>query len=73
MRTVFSGEVNCQQILSELREALPNNSEIKLVDYSKKNIIVLATKEMHSLGDLLIKHVEEKIDANISGNLKRRS
>ena len=36
MRTVFSDEVNCQQILSELREALPNNSEIKLVDYSKK-------------------------------------
>ena len=66
MRTVFSGKVNCQQILSELREALPNNSEIKLVDSSKKNIIILATKEIHCLGDLLIKHVEGKLDANIT-------
>ena len=66
MRTVFSGEVNCQQMLSELREALPNNSEIKLVDSSKKNIIILATKEIHCLGDLLIKHVEGKLDANIT-------
>lgn len=36
MRTVFSGEVNIQQMLSDLTETLPTKSEIKLVDSSKK-------------------------------------
>ncbi|OIN83233.1 formyltetrahydrofolate deformylase [Francisella sp. TX07-6608] len=66
MRTVFSGEVNIQQMLSDLTEALPTKSQIKLVDSSKKNIVILATKEMHCLGDLLIKHAEGKLDANIT-------
>ncbi|APA82682.1 formyltetrahydrofolate deformylase [Francisella tularensis subsp. novicida FSC159] len=66
MRTVFSGEVNIQQMLSDLTETLPTKSEIKLVDSSKKNIVILATKEMHCLGDLLIKHAEGKLDANIT-------
>ncbi|AJI73981.1 hypothetical protein FTDG_00211 [Francisella tularensis subsp. novicida GA99-3548] len=66
MRTVFSGEVNIQQMLSDLTETLPTKSQIKLVDSSKKNIVILATKEMHCLGDLLIKHAEGKLDANIT-------
>ncbi|MBK2356453.1 formyltetrahydrofolate deformylase [Francisella hispaniensis] len=66
MRTVFSGEVNIQQMLIDLQNTLPTNSEIKLVDSSKKNIVILATKEMHCLGDLLIKHAEGKLDANIT-------
>ncbi|EDZ91116.1 formyltetrahydrofolate deformylase [Francisella tularensis] len=66
MRTVFSGEVNIQQMFSDLTETLPTKSQIKLVDSSKKNIVILATKEMHCLGDLLIKHAEGKLDANIT-------
>lgn len=66
MRTEFSGEVNIEQMLVDLESTLPANSEIKLVDSSKKNIVILATKEMHCLGDLLIKHAEGKLDANIT-------
>ncbi|AEB28431.1 formyltetrahydrofolate deformylase [Francisella hispaniensis] len=66
MRTVFSGEVNIKQMLIDLQNTLPTNSQIKLVDSSKKNIVILATKEMHCLGDLLIKYAEGKLDANIT-------
>lgn len=36
MRTEFSGEVNIEQMLVDLKSTLPANSEIKLVDSSKK-------------------------------------
>ncbi|MCH4979538.1 hypothetical protein LZV36_05515 [Francisella tularensis] len=36
MRTVFSGEVNIQLMLSDLTETLLTKSQIKLVDSSKK-------------------------------------
>ena len=36
MRTVFSGEVSIQQMLIDLQNILPTNSEIKLVDFFKK-------------------------------------
>lgn len=39
MRTVFSGEVNIQLMLSDLTETLPTKSQIKLVDSSKKILL----------------------------------
>lgn len=39
MRTVFSGEVNIQLMLSDLTETLLTKSQIKLVDSSKKILL----------------------------------
>lgn len=65
MRTVISGDVNRNLLLKELTEALPENSIIKLNQKSKKDIVILATKESHVLGDLLIRYIDGELDANI--------
>ncbi|RXK14377.1 formyltetrahydrofolate deformylase [Halarcobacter mediterraneus] len=65
MRTVISGDVNCDLLLKELKEALPKESTIKLNQKSKKDIVILATKESHVLGDLLIRYIDGELDANI--------
>ncbi|MEA3554864.1 MAG: formyltetrahydrofolate deformylase [Campylobacterota bacterium] len=66
MRTVISGEVNCEKLIDDVKSILPSNSEIKLTKKAKKDIVILATKEMHCLGDLLIKHTAGELDANIT-------
>ncbi len=65
MRTVISGELNENILLKELTEVLPKESTLKLNKKSKKNIVILATKESHVLGDLLIRYIDGELDANI--------
>jgi len=65
MRTVISGELNENILLKELTEVLPKESTVKLNKKSKKNIVILATKESHVLGDLLIRYIDGELDANI--------
>jgi formyltetrahydrofolate deformylase len=65
MRTVISGNINQNLLLKELREVLPENSTIKLNAKTKKDIVILATKESHVLGDLLIRYIDGELNANI--------
>ena len=65
MRTVISGEVNDKILLKELTESLPEDAEIRLNKKSKKDVVILATKESHVLGDLLIRYLDGELDANI--------
>ena len=65
MRTVISGDVNAKILLKELTEVLPKESEIKLREKSKKDIVLLVTKESHVLGDLLIRYLDGELEANI--------
>ncbi len=65
MRSVISGDVNPNMLLKELKEVLPENSTIKLNKKTKKEIVILATKESHVLGDLLIRYIDGELDANI--------
>jgi len=66
MRTVITGEFEKEKLLDDLKDILPVNSVIKLTTKQKKDIVILATKEMHCLGDLLIKHEAGELDANIT-------
>lgn len=65
MRTVISGDVNAKILLKELTEVLPKESEIKLRAKAKKDVVILATKESHVLGDLLIRYIDGELEANI--------
>lgn len=65
MRSVISGDLNPDILLKELKEVLPKDSTIKLNLKSKKDIVILATKESHVLGDLLIRYNSGELDANI--------
>lgn len=65
MRTIISGEIHKDLLLKELREILPKESQITLHERLKKDIVILATKESHVLGDLLIRYIDGELNANI--------
>jgi len=65
MRTVLSGKFNKEKLLNDIKKVLPNDATIKLTPNSKKDIVILATKEAHCLGDILIRYVSGELDANI--------
>lgn len=50
---------------STIDAMLGGKAKIEISPISKKNIVVLATKETHCLGDLLIKHNSNELNANI--------
>ncbi|MCD4757234.1 MAG: formyltetrahydrofolate deformylase [Arcobacteraceae bacterium] len=66
MRTVITGSFDEKVLISDLEKVLPQNANIKLTNSNKKDIVILATKEMHCLGDLLIKYMAGELDANIT-------
>ena len=72
MRSVITGEFEQSKLLQDLQEILPTNAIIKLATNEKKDIVILATKEMHCLGDLLIKHEAGELDANITAVVSNR-
>lgn len=65
MRTIISGDVDRAKLISSLQEVLPSESMIKLNKKAKKDIVILATKESHCLGDLLIRYLDGELDVNI--------
>lgn len=65
MRSVVDGDVNKEQLTNEILEILPKNSSVKVIEPKKKNIIIMATKEMHALGDILVRHEAGELEANI--------
>ncbi len=65
MRTVISGEIKREKLLSDIKKILPKDAQIKLSLKAKKNIVILVTKETHCLGDILIRYVDGELDANI--------
>jgi len=65
MRTVIEGAFNPESLISKLRQALPENANIRLSSHQNKDVIVMATKEHHVLGDLLIRNEFDENRANI--------
>ena len=67
MRTEVSGEVDCDRVCTELRRALPTAAQIRMEPKRSKRIVLMATKEAHCLGDILVQHDSGKLGAHISG------
>ena len=65
MRTVFSGDTDISSLEEELNKILPSDSTIKIYDNKPKKIILMATKENHCLGDLLVRSEGERLNAEI--------
>lgn len=66
MRTVIEGKFDATKLYDDLTNILPQDSQIVIKKKVKKDIVILATKEMHCLGDLLIKHAAGELEANIT-------
>jgi formyltetrahydrofolate deformylase len=65
MRSVVDGNVDKDDLTAAVEEVLPKSSSVKVIEPKKKNIIIMATKEMHALGDILIRHEAGELEANI--------
>ena len=65
MRSVLDGQVDIKKFQNSIYGVLPKNSNVEVIEPKKKNIIIMATKEMHALGDILIRHEAGELEANI--------
>ena len=65
MRAELSGEVNMNEFQGTLQAMLPAHADIYVAEARKKDIILMGTKETHCLGDILLKHDSDDLNANI--------
>jgi formyltetrahydrofolate deformylase len=72
MRSVVSGNFEPQKLKERILKELGNNANVKVISPSKKNIILMATKESHALGDLLIRYIDGELEANIIAVIANR-
>ena len=67
MRTVIIGKVDAVSLQNELLAVLPADANVTVIPPKKKKIVLMATKESHALGDLLIRYEAGELDAEILG------
>ncbi len=65
MRTAFTTETAIDGIVPELETLLPTTARLRLAIVGKRPVVVLATKEAHCLGELLLRHAYEEFPAQI--------
>jgi formyltetrahydrofolate deformylase len=65
MRTVVTGKFDPTDLERELRAILPANADLRVILPRRKKIILLVTKESHALGDILIRHADGELEADI--------
>ena len=65
MRTVVTGNFNSEELKSALIAVVPKDANLQVIEPRKKKIVILATKESHALGDILIRHEAGELDAEI--------
>jgi formyltetrahydrofolate deformylase len=66
MRTEFVGAAPTEPLVAELQRVLPRGAHVRISLPGPRTIVVLATKEPHCLGDLLLRHAEGDLPARIA-------
>lgn len=66
MRTVVSGIFDTHELNNALKEVCPDDAHIRVIIPKDKKIVILATKESHALGDILIRNEAGELNAEIS-------
>lgn len=67
MRSVVAGEIDPAALKSELKSILPAHAHLEVIAPRKKRVVLMATKESHALGDILIRYEAGELDAEIVG------
>lgn len=65
MRTVFEGKKTPVGLIKDLEYELPKSANIRKTDIGQRSLVVMATKEPHCLGDLLLRHSYGEIPGTI--------
>ncbi len=64
-RAIIRGDLEKEMIVSELKEVMPKDCVITLEKRRKQKIVIMATKESHALGDILLKHEAGELNAKV--------
>ena len=67
MRSVVAGEIAPDTLRAELKSVLPTNAHLEVIAPRKKRVVLMATKESHALGDILIRYEAGELDCHIIG------
>jgi formyltetrahydrofolate deformylase len=65
MRTVVTGDFEIAELLAELKSVTPQDAHIRVIEPKDKKVVILATKESHALGDILIRYADGELGADI--------
>jgi formyltetrahydrofolate deformylase len=65
MRTELEGTVDPERLEAEVTAVVPPGANVRLAPAEPKRVVVLATKEPHCLGDLLIRNAFDELNAKI--------
>jgi formyltetrahydrofolate deformylase len=65
MRTVVTGAFDIAELKEALYEVIPADANLQVIAPKRKKIVILATKESHALGDILVRHEAGELDADI--------
>ena len=65
MRTIVTGLFDIQELEDELRTVVPEDAHIRVIEPKDKKIILMVTKESHALGDILVRHADGELGAQI--------
>lgn len=65
MRTEFDGEVDAAALVGAVRAELPADAVVRLSRLEPKRVVVLASREHHCLGDILIRHAFGELNAHV--------
>lgn len=73
MRTAFEGSDNSDQIEQDITYALPQAANIQLTPKGERSVVILATKEPHCLGDLLLRYRYGELSADVKAVVSNHS
>lgn len=65
MRTIVTGLFDREELEDELRTVVPADAHIQVIEPKDKKIILMVTKESHALGDILVRHADGELGAEI--------
>ncbi|SFV50572.1 Formyltetrahydrofolate deformylase [hydrothermal vent metagenome] len=72
MRSVVTGDFDVDELRDAIISVAPQGAHIRVVEPKPKKIVLMATKESHCLGDILIRWVSGELEADIEAVISNR-
>lgn len=65
MRTVFTDGLATNDVIEDVEAVLPTDAHVRLASADDRRVVVMATREPHCLGELLLRHSVGELGASI--------
>ncbi len=72
MRSVVTGEFDAKELHEALVSVVPEDAHVRVIEPRSKKIVLMATKESHCLGDILIRWAAGELEAEIEAVISNR-